>query len=934
MTTIEDIRNRLAKFAHDAQWHGAERALLGAVVNGVPTVPATGKPGWVNVRILRTSGVSVTVALNTKVQEVYGLEVWVGENAEGELSVLDLVESNAAVNSGTKAPYLRYPVSIISGLVKSRRFQPGLVITHKISGSYTMVLKIHPFAYYRDGVMGYFYGDTVDMTSSIPATANTHRLSLIGLDPDSNSIAIVDGMEYPLSSTLTISNSTDINPGNLIPLASVRLYNGMSSIDSGKYIFDLRPFVSGASITKISSTFDSQIDLPVANGQIMYYDGLYGKWRAINPGFEPSLPPVSPNALDDEFSDESLTGWRDITNYWSSHGTPDSSWEERSDNILHVEFNSDVATQAILDFRSKIFPAGDFTIITKVRLDKDLIPDGSLVSHTYGAGLFAYRNVSGSLPNVVIAGIVIDASQSSGIGVATTQSTSLSDIQNIVNRSANYTKNTWIYLRLRKSSSNYDFDYSYDGINWVNGYSGTWTSQPTEVGICVFYDGAQGPSTINAEFEFFRFKATYDNLSDPAYGNRTLLTVADYDPDMDLSVEQADNADTVDSKHATDLVQKTDYSSSNSILVADSPNTPTLEVASDNTVLGKLGSNPVGFLGKSSIFELLGAYGTKVKNSSGGAVVSGTPGYIDFDGTFKTSTTDGLIANWCIVLVGGDNNADIYVTRQGRVTVILNANCSVGDYLKLSTTAGQAGILTYVAPEIFAVALTANSGGAGGTCEALLLCNSTYFPLPIANLYSQLSPTIGPSDFVAQINGTPSGTTVVYKNISSGDENLLTGGSVGQLVLHNTTRGDSAIISSVNVGTNTITLTANAPAGWANNDAITIRSQLVTGTSGGAYFMDLVLSSAIPALAYSLDVFANAFSDSGGAGAMVQAHAWNLDNPNVRQTLVTTVNAQTDSGSPFRVMIVNRRVCLMIRATGAGTAQANIRLCGVEVKSP
>jgi hypothetical protein len=111
------------------------------------------------------------------------------------------------------------------------------------------------------------------------------------------------------------------------------------------------------------------------------------------------------------------------------------------------------------------------------------------------------------------------------------------------------------------------------------------------------------------------------------------------------------------------------------------------------------------------------------------------------------------------------------------------------------------------------------------------------------NIFAVTSPG-GPSLFVATINGAPSGTSVVYNAPSSGTEAVLVPTATTQLAkmrLYNTTRGNSALISNCNTGTNTITLTATVPANWASGDTITVASTTVSG--GGFNWIDLEITS-------------------------------------------------------------------------------------------
>ena len=110
----------------------------------------------------------------------------------------------------------------------------------------------------------------------------------------------------------------------------------------------------------------------------------------------------------------------------------------------------------------------------------------------------------------------------------------------------------------------------------------------------------------------------------------------------------------------------------------------------------------------------------KIKNGSGATLAANKVGYFDVAGDFVTTTSASKLASpWAAVISGGANNTQI-VVGQGRVVVELTANCSIGDFLISSTTAGRAGVVAVWEEAVLAVALTANTDGAGGTCEAML----------------------------------------------------------------------------------------------------------------------------------------------------------------------------------------------------------------------
>ena len=111
----------------------------------------------------------------------------------------------------------------------------------------------------------------------------------------------------------------------------------------------------------------------------------------------------------------------------------------------------------------------------------------------------------------------------------------------------------------------------------------------------------------------------------------------------------------------------------------------------------------------------------------------------------------------------------------------------------------------------------------------------------------------GISAFSASINGTPTTTSVVYDTeTNEGDLTGIQSGANywGRRILHNTTRGNSRKIVSVNVATNTITTEASTDD-WADNDVITTQSQ--TNTMAG--YCDIDLSAEIPSTVTAIQVF-------------------------------------------------------------------------------
>lgn len=330
--------------------------------------------------------------------------------------------------------------------------------------------------------------------------------------------------------------------------------------------------------------------------------------------------------------------------------------------------------------------------------------------------------------------------------------------------------------------------------------------------------------------------------------------------------------------------------------------------------------------------------GDTVRNASGSTVTVGMPGYIDSSGGFKLAETDGYIDNWAVVLIGGADGSLITIARHGLVSIIVNDNCAVGDWLKLSSDAGQAGVIgDFVTPSAFAVVQAANNAGAGGTCEALLMCNLAHVPITSDNNLISRS-GVSDSEWSGTINGAVSGANVVYTTVS-GDEAILSlsATEIGLIVLHNTASGESAVILSCDTGTNTITVTDAADvATWQNGDTITIRSQTNTDTAGtGVYFIDVYLTAEIPLGASSLTLYTNVISDSGGTGPFTMIHPFEPGVAAKRKvTAGVVVAGVSHRGAEMSVNINNRRFCLAFNASGANTLAFTLRIGEVFVKAP
>lgn len=238
-----------------------------------------------------------------------------------------------------------------------------------------------------------------------------------------------------------------------------------------------------------------------------------------------------------------------------------------------------------------------------------------------------------------------------------------------------------------------------------------------------------------------------------------------------------------------------------------------------------------------------------VSNTSGATANDHDVGYLSAIGEYKTTTTANLDGvQWCVVATGGANGAGIWVNLRGRISVKVIANNNIGDYLSTSTTTGQAQSNTLMRAECFAVVIAANSGGAGSTCEALLIPKTRFVPITDSNFAFNVQ-SHGASAFTSTISGTPSTTSVTYGTILTGNEAWITpangASNWAKFRLYNTTRGTYRLIDSVNTTTNVVTTVASVDS-WANGDNLTIESQTVTsGATSKVCELDLTQTAAL-----------------------------------------------------------------------------------------
>lgn len=327
-----------------------------------------------------------------------------------------------------------------------------------------------------------------------------------------------------------------------------------------------------------------------------------------------------------------------------------------------------------------------------------------------------------------------------------------------------------------------------------------------------------------------------------------------------------------------------------------------------------------------------------VKNTSGATVAEGDVGIVIYDATNgwvyqRTTTANYPFARVGVVLLGGANNANIYVARSGVGLANYTGTApAAGHWLVTSTTGGSAQRSTVMRPEIFAVCLAA---GSGGQVSVQLLLGNPFVPISDTNNVHQVTGH-SETDFRTTINGAPSTTSVVYTApLTSGAENVINvaAGQLAKLRLWNETRSTYRLITSVDTVTNTITTPATTDA-WATTDVITIRSQTNTSVSGTAYFMDLDFSgtSVVPLLARAV-LLSYTIADSAAIGLVTLVHPFEANDGSKADALrVLAIN--TDKTDQIVVPLLDQKFCIRETASGAGTRDTIFKLRGYWLAVP
>lgn len=501
MTDRATLRQQLIHFQLAHQYDQHEAAEIGRADG---TVPAENQPGHVYVRIFRAGGgVTETTALNTRVDAAFGLKVWVHKNIDGVWAIDSIREQENVDQHGTSAALLTVPSALTRAVIPAARVGVGKVAARVLGTGYTMSVYVYPFTYESAGRVYAYGGGWYDLTSHIPASSGQRRLALVCLDPATHSLTARNGPAVGLAVPLTTADLASFDYGDLIPLAGVILTYGMTAVDQDSLILDARPWFTGVETAASGSSGT-------------------GTWN-------PDLAPASPHASDDEFDDEAL----DVQ--WAEYDAPSVlTVTETAGGALRLTAadHTDEAVNAVW----MTPPDATYTVVIKCTLvttavwdlpDTDGYPRrvrfGLVAAHT---GLSTGKCLTSGLDiRQTTNGVTTLEQQGWGVANWADPASPYSATRFVTADPNGY---TW-YLRLRRSPTDtlsggvtvdylWRCDFSYDGLTWYTALSYGDSTFDEAAKIGVFLSNWHSGQAVSVDFEFFRYRTTFDAVTAPVYG--------------------------------------------------------------------------------------------------------------------------------------------------------------------------------------------------------------------------------------------------------------------------------------------------------------------------------------------------------------------------------------------------------------------------------
>jgi hypothetical protein len=234
---------------------------------------------------------------------------------------------------------------------------------------------------------------------------------------------------------------------------------------------------------------------PITNGVNVTISGGTGGGGSTNL-WNPDLPPSSPNAMDDEFNDESFN-----TTLWTEFNPGNHSFtrSEVAWGGLTITNNSN---NNIFGY-CQLAPSSPYSIISKIRVSDfhsgDIKPAIMLLEGTL------------STSKVLMAGL---SSGGYGHAIQIEYYNAYNSYNSALLNNSYNLPDEWGYIRVRVNGTTLNFDIG-DGIAWKRRLNSTMAFTPAYVGLGFKSNNADGI----AHFQFFRVLSG-DTFNSPVYGRK------------------------------------------------------------------------------------------------------------------------------------------------------------------------------------------------------------------------------------------------------------------------------------------------------------------------------------------------------------------------------------------------------------------------------
>jgi hypothetical protein len=212
--------------------------------------------------------------------------------------------------------------------------------------------------------------------------------------------------------------------------------------------------------------------------------------------YDPGKPLDTPGTEDDHFDNDSIDA------KWHTFHTDANVTHTESDhhfNIVHTQGDSGVVR---LRGRFQDVAASDFTVAMKLSMTAPTI--NSMV-----AGLCLFEDATNN-PNTCNIIEYHLAYLSAGAAHCYIGATHFSDWSTSIGAIHTEDAATWptsLYLRIRQNSTTLYYDYSTDGIGWIEAHSAARPWAPAEVGFCT-RNSSTSTGTLRAHIDWFRYIAS------------------------------------------------------------------------------------------------------------------------------------------------------------------------------------------------------------------------------------------------------------------------------------------------------------------------------------------------------------------------------------------------------------------------------------------